>query len=106
MNLKLSSPARSVIRATSPRAAAGSRYSSTYLTGEASSGEPIAFLDARREQRLELVVIAPTHHPQRRQGRRGLLRVDLRHREADVDQHPVADRDALVLEQADVDRPP
>src|SRR5581483_348495 len=52
------------------------------------------------------VVVGLADPLQERQRGGRLLLVDLRQREPDVDQHPVARPDLLPLEQADVDRPP
>src|SRR5579885_2784048 len=76
------------IRAASARAVSASRNSSTKRI-------PASFL--RRPSSIDAGF-----------GQRGgrLLFVDLRQREPDVDQHPVALPDLLSLQQADVDRPP
>ena len=47
-------------------------------------------LDHARLQLLELLLVLGTHALQEREGRVRLLLVDLREREADVDEHPVA----------------
>ena len=95
MNLKWrSAPASSVMRGQHARAATGSRYSSTNLIGRRSPSSE--HRPSRRRARA--------HQLQRRQRHRRLLLVDLRHGEADVDEHPVAELERLVLEQADVDR--
>ena len=86
-------PAR-VMWPTSARAATGSRYSSTKRIAQPPPAAGVATL-ARRGSRdassaLELVGVGRAHHPQRVERHRRLGLVDLRHGEADVDQHPVA----------------
>src|SRR5438094_7544841 len=84
MNLNSPSPASSVIRATSARAMAGSRYSST---------KRIVFslgLDPGGPQGVELFPVGLPHELEGSQRQVRLLLVDLRHGESNVDQHPVA----------------
>ena len=55
----------------------------------------------------ELLLVLRAHALEQRAGRARLVLVDLRDREADVDQDPVAGLDRLVaVEEADVDVPP
>src|ERR1700677_1547478 len=61
--------------------------------------------DAGRPKCLELVPVGLSHQLERGQGQVRFLLVDLRHGESDVDQHPIADLELLVFEQADVDDP-
>src|SRR6188768_2837201 len=95
MNLNDRSPASSVMWVTNDRAAAGSRYSSTKRT----IVESLPGRDARVRQGGELVDVGLAHRSQRVQRLAGFVLVNLRHREPDVDQHPVAGRQRFVLEQ-------
>src|SRR3954467_12681523 len=92
MNLYSSPPARSVIDLTSARAAAGSRNSSTNFMSVLVSD------DRGGGERVEFVVVRLTHLLDGREGEVGLLLVDLRHREADVHEDPVAVDDVLLRE--------
>src|SRR3954468_9371677 len=98
MNLNSSSPARSVIDLTSARAAAGSRNSSTNFISSLGSD------DGGGLERVELVEVGLPHLLDGVEGEVGLVLVDLRHREADVDEHPVTGDDVLFGEQPDADR--
>src|SRR5690348_9012193 len=92
MNLNSSGPASCVMRPTSARAVAGSRYSSTKRTIF-----PLG-IDSRGPQGIELVPVGLPHELEGSQRQVGLPLVDLRHGEAHVDQHPVASVQVLVLE--------
>src|SRR5580704_13919819 len=101
MNLKDSPADRSPMRPIRARAATGSRYSSTNrMSASYRPGRPLLDPfgnDPRSIQGVELVGIRGPHHAERVQGHRRLHLVDLGHGEANVDQHPVADTDRLVL---------
>ena len=102
MNLKWSSAATSVMRATNARAAAGSRYSSTKRIRRYPRPSAVILDDA------SACSSSSSSRPRSwspSSARCASCFVDLRHREADVDQHPVAGREVLVLQQADVDDP-
>ena len=64
--------------------------------------------DRARLQLLELLLVLGPHLLEQPQCRVRLVLVDLRQREADVYEHPVAELDAVtvVVEQPDVDRTP
>src|SRR5690349_13340445 len=81
---------------TRARAAAGSRNSSTNFI-RASSG------DLRVFESLDLVEVVLAHLLDLVKSHLGLQLIDLRHREADVHQHPIAGCDALLFEQLDTD---
>src|ERR1700752_1763164 len=98
MNLKWSVPASSVMDLTSARAAAGSRNSSTNFMSSLSS-------DLGRVECFDLVDVIRTHLLHLVERRRRLALVDLRHRETDVHQHPVADLQVVIGQQAHTDVP-
>src|SRR6185295_1537529 len=101
MNLKWLLPARSAIRPTRRRAAAGSRYSSTNFMTSPSlpllHGARDGFGSHRRRghQRVDLVGEDLAHHLQRCKSEVGLVLVDLRHREPDMDEHPITGHEVL-----------
>src|SRR4249919_1379637 len=106
MNLNSSSAASLVMDFTRPRAAAGSRNSSTNFivtphsyVSDGSSG------DLRGVECVDLVDVVRTHPLDLVQGQLGLELVDLRHREADVHEHPVTNEEPLISEQPDADHP-
>src|SRR5207302_246363 len=72
------------------------------IHGPPNSG---ALFDVRLRQCIELIGVGLTDAFQERQCRCGLVLVDLREGEPDVDEDPVAGLDVLVLEEADVDGP-
>src|SRR4051794_3655848 len=93
MNLNRPPSARVVIRSSRARAAAGSRYSSTNLISLPSAqGQAV---NARGSDGVDLVGIGLPHQLQALEGPLGLFLIDLRHGEADVDQHPVAHNQRL-----------
>src|SRR3954463_113223 len=98
MNLKWSVPASSVIDLTSARAAAGSRNSSTNFMSSLSS-------DLGRIKCFDLIHVIGTHLLHLVERRRRLVLVDLRHRETDMHQHPIADLQVVVGQQAHADVP-
>src|SRR5687768_7525008 len=85
------------MRALRARALAASRNSSTYFM-------PPSFFD-RLVQQAQLLVVGVADGFEELEGGAGLLLVDLRHGEPDVDEHPVTRLHALVLQQPDVDGP-
>src|SRR5919107_1334852 len=91
----------SAIRADRASARWASRNSSTkrILCSLVDRGRSL--VDGRFGERAQLVRVGLAHTVEVGQRCGRLLLVDLRHGEADVDQHPVARRD--VVEQADVD---
>src|SRR4051812_44422211 len=99
MNLYDRPPASSVMWVMTDRAALGSRYSSTNRIGP--SLRPGRGRDVRIRHRRQLVVVGLSHELQPFQSPLRLVLVDLRHREADVDQHPVPGAEDLVLEETD-----
>src|SRR6185437_11253247 len=66
-----------------------------------------ASLDHARLQLLELLLVVGAHSLEQLAGGTGLFLIDLRDREAHVDEHPVARTyaRALGVEQSNVDRP-
>src|SRR5919106_6522434 len=92
---------RAAIWAASAWAFSASRNSSTKRTLGL-----LPLLDPGVGQGGQLVGVGLADPLEEVEGGLGLLLVDLGQGEADVDQHPVARRQLLVLEQADVDRPP
>src|SRR4051794_30092599 len=86
----------SVILADRARAFSASRNSSTYLI-------PAPLVDLRRGQRRHLVGVRLADAGEEGQRGRRLLLVDLRQREADVDEDPVAGYGRVVGQQPDVD---
>src|SRR5215218_505147 len=69
------------------------------------SRRPARSFDRARPQVGELLLPRLSELLEERARRTCLVLVDLRHREADVDEHPVADLDRVVaVEQRDVDR--
>src|SRR6266545_3050797 len=89
---------RPAILAASAWAFSASRNSSTKRTA-------FPLLDLGLRQGDQLVGVGLADPLQELECGLGLVLVDLGEREADVDQHPVARRQCLTLEQADVDRP-
>src|ERR1700722_11279601 len=102
MNLKWSSAASSVMRATSARAIVGSRYSSTKRI-RLFLPSPWLRRDARGHERRHLLGVRLTHEMQRGEGQAGLFLVDLGHGKAHVDENPVADFERFVFQESDVD---
>src|SRR5215210_4914182 len=96
MNLKWSPVASSVIDLTRARAAAGSRNSSTNFMSGLSS-------DLGRVECFDLVDVVGAHLLHLVERHLCLVFVDLRHREPDVDQHPVTDLQIVVGEQSHAD---
>src|SRR3954449_6796245 len=93
MNLNESPAASSVMCRTTARAATGSRYSSTKRMSDPRAGD-----GARRVESGQLVGVGAAHHAQRIEGHRRLGLVDLGHGEPDVDEHPVAGDEVVVLQ--------
>src|SRR5918996_2255139 len=91
---------RAAIWAASAWAFSASRNSSTKRTLGL-----LPLLDLGVGQGGQLVGVGLADPLEKIEGGLGLLLVDLGQGEADVDQHPVARLQLLVLEQADVDRP-
>src|SRR5829696_232500 len=91
---------RAAIWAASAWAFSASRNSSTKRTLRL-----LSLVDPGVGQRGQLVGVGLADPLEEVEGGLGLLLVDLGKGEADVDQHPVAGLQLLVLEQADVDRP-
>src|SRR3954453_22548761 len=99
MNLYSSSRASSLIDWTSARAAAGSRNSSTnFMASPGRSSE-----DGAGRERGQFVGVALAHLLDGLEGQVGLVLIDLRHCETDVDEYPVGGLQALLREQADAD---
>src|SRR5262245_26940118 len=101
MNLNERSPASSPMWARSDRAAAGSRYSSTKRT----ISRHLVRGSVRLDERLKFAFVHLAEQPESVQRLTRLDLVDLRHGEADVNQHPVTDRQCLLIQQRDVDAP-
>src|SRR5271168_4526727 len=100
MNLKCSwlAPARCSIATMSLRAAAGSRNSSTNFIAV-----PYWSDDGRGVEGVHFGGVGIAEFLDRGQGQQRLGLVDLRHRESDVDQHPVVGFGHVVFQQSHAD---
>src|SRR3954464_5674659 len=90
-----------------PPATPASRWRHRHTSRSARREDSRRSLDRARLQLLELLLVLGAHLAQQAVGGHRLLLVDLRQREADVDEDPVAGpRLVVTVQQADVDRAP